>query len=170
MAQMGRKNGLPLMSAQDLESDFPKLRGEGYEITSADTTEYNCFAWAAHDTADWWSPLPISGYYWPANVPRNTASQTFLDLYRCEGGFIPCEDGKLEAGFEKVALYANVGGQVTHAARQTPSGVWTSKLGVMEDIEHRTLKVLEDDGVAEDDYGKVQRFLKRPIDKLAATK
>src|SRR5260221_9996185 len=124
------------MSAQDIESDFPKLRREGYQITSPDTTDYNCFAWASHDALKWWSPLPICGYFWPAQVPRNTTLSAFVELYKHEGEFVPCENGALEEGFEKVALYMNAAGNITHAARQKASGVWASKLGTMEDIEH----------------------------------
>ena len=41
----------------------------------------------------------------------------------------------LEPGFEKVALYGD-SEYYTHAARQLPSGKWTSKLGKAEDVEH----------------------------------
>jgi hypothetical protein len=68
-----------------------------------------------------------------------------------------CADGSLEPGFEKVALYSN---QVfyTHAARQLPSGKWTSKLGAAEDIEHDA-----PENVAEGVYGQVVQFMKRSI-------
>src|SRR2546423_566142 len=98
------------MSAQEIDSDFPKLRQEGYEVTSEETTNYNCFAWAAHDTARWWSPMPLLGYYWPDALPRDTTVQTFIELYRREGAFAPCEDGSQEEGFEKIALYVNADG------------------------------------------------------------
>jgi hypothetical protein len=151
------------MSAEEIEGDFPKLRSDAYEITSPETTDYNCFAWAAHDTTQWWSPLPLRGYYWPDQLPRNTGVQTFVELYNRVAQFVPCENGLLEQGFEKVALYVNVNGNVTHAARQTASGSWTSKLGVMEDIEHQTLSAIEDGGVGASDYGRVAQFLKRPL-------
>jgi hypothetical protein len=32
---------------EHLEQQFPNLASEGYLITSPDTTEYNCVAWAA---------------------------------------------------------------------------------------------------------------------------
>jgi hypothetical protein len=44
-------------------------------------------------------------------------------------------DDSLESQYEKVALFAK-DGRVTHAARQLPSGRWTSKLGSDVDIEH----------------------------------
>ena len=158
MVGLGTKDGLSLMPAQDIESSFPKLRKERYEIASEETTDYNCFAWAAHDTTDWWSPMPVAGYYWPDRIPRVMSLQAFVELYKYEGGLVPCDDGTLEAGFEKVALYVNAAGNVAHAARQTPDGAWTSKLGAMEDIQHGTLSGLEDEGTG---YGKVVQFLKR---------
>jgi hypothetical protein len=154
------------MSAQDIEHDFPKLVVDGWKETSKDTTDYNCFAFALHDETDWYSPLPTSGYYWPADkIARNTALPTMIEMYRYEGGFEPCENGEYEEGFEKIALYINQRGNVTHAARQKPSGKWTSKLGVMEDIEHPLLSSLEDAGLTDYDYGKVDQFLKRPTPK-----
>ena len=44
-----------------------------------------------------------------------------------------------------IAIYCNFNPQlktleVTHAARQLPSGKWTSKLGDADDIEHNTLE------------------------------
>ena len=44
-----------------------------------------------------------------------------------------------------------------HAARQLPSGRWTSKLGFLEDIEH-ALHDLEGT-----EYGAVVLVMKRPI-------
>jgi len=48
-------------------------------------------------------------------------------------------------------------GAPTHAARQLPSGRWSSKLGPMEDIEHE----LQD--VTGSVYGSVVLVLKRPL-------
>jgi hypothetical protein len=44
-----------------------------------------------------------------------------------------------------------------HAARQLPSGRWTSKLGPMEDIEHALHDLT---GMA---YGSVVLVMKRPV-------
>jgi len=87
-----------------------------------------------------------------------------IALYRYEGGFEPCENGEYEEGFEKIALYINQLGNVTHAARQISPTAWTSKLGPMIDIKHDLLSSLEDAGLTDDDYGKVGQFLKRPIE------
>jgi hypothetical protein len=63
----------------------------------------------------------------------------------------------VEPGFEKVALIVDARGVPTHAARQLPTGRWTSNLGAWEDIEHE-LHALE--GHA---YGIVALLLTRQI-------
>jgi hypothetical protein len=52
-----------------------------------------------------------------------------------------------------------LGGEPTHAAKQLPDGRWKSKLGDFEDIEHNTVKAVEDDYC----YGTVVQYMKRPI-------
>jgi hypothetical protein len=44
-------------------------------------------------------------------------------------GYSPCDDGTLEEGFEKVAIYVDESETPTHMAKQLPSGMWTSKCG-----------------------------------------
>jgi len=72
-------------------------------------------------------------------------------------GYVPCEGSQLEPGFEKVALYA-AGMFYTHAARQLPNGLWTSKLGKAEDIEHDA-----PDDLAGGLYGEVVQIMRRPV-------
>ena len=71
-----------------------------------------------------------------------------------------CDDVDSEPGFERVAIYA-VGNEPNlspqHAARQLPSGRWTSKLGDWEDIEHHELRDVESP-----DYGRVVHVMRRP--------
>jgi hypothetical protein len=66
-----------------------------------------------------------------------------------------CDTEVLEAGFEKIALFADAQGNPRHGARQLATGLWTSKLGKAEDIEHQ-LHDLE--GTA---YGSVVLVMKR---------
>jgi len=63
--------------------------------------------------------------------------------------------------FEKVAIYVDEDGSLTHAARQFDNGSWTSKLGSWQDIEHRTLQALERTASIYG-YGNVSLFLRRP--------
>jgi hypothetical protein len=131
---------------------FPNLAIEGYLVTSPPDLNYNCIAWAAGEThRPWWQ----GRFYWPAGVPCDETIDAFLQAYQTLG-YIPCADGTLEAGFEKIALYA-LSGVPKHAARQLPSGRWSSKLGSAEDIEHDL------DGLVGVLYGAAVQFLKRPL-------
>ncbi len=151
---MGQVQGLPLVNSGRLEAHFPKLRETGYEITSPETREYNCIAWAADDTANWWWPPQPGGVsYWPTQVSAACTVGAFSEAFATLG-YKECADGRAETGFEKIALYAK-GDKPTHAARQLPDGRWTSKLGKLEDVEH-TLE-----GLSECGYGQVVLFLKR---------
>ena len=133
--------------------DFPRLTAENHRVTSPATLDYNCVAWSANDTERWWQP----GVYWPVDFPQDEHGLGALEQAFMALDYEYCADGKLEAGFEKVALYGS-GFMYTHAARQLPSGKWTSKLGQGEDIEHDT-----PDDVANGLYGEVMQFMRRPV-------
>ena len=107
--------------------EFPAM---DYEITSEQDSIYNCIAWAAGYGDDWWSH--DEDYFWIGE--RDASIQGLIDLFGALG-YSECESDAPEAGYEKVALYAQ-GGNWTHAARQLANGRWTSKLGIYEDIEH----------------------------------
>lgn len=132
---------------------FPKLKTTGYKRTSPDTRDYNCLAWAAGETHRRWDPNAPNDY-WPAK--REQTIPAFKGAYATLG-YVECENGDLEPGYEKIAIYA-VGVKPVHAARQLANGAWTSKLGREIDIEHPTVE-----GVESVTYGKVVVFLKRRI-------
>ncbi len=71
-------------------------------------------------------------------------------------GYEECDDGTLEAGFEKLALNGSAM-MYTHAARQLPDGKWTSKLGQLQDITHSKTEAIEGG-----DYGEVVQYMRRP--------
>ena len=71
----------------------------------------------------------------PEGAPRNESVEAFTIAFG-QLGYTTCEDGTLESGFEKVAIY-EANNVVTHMARQLDTGMWTSKLGNGEDIEHK---------------------------------
>lgn len=122
---------------EPLEEVFPNLAGSGYRVTSPRDADYNCIAWAAGDTHLWWWPgKDIAKEYWPPGIPRERTRDAFVKAF-ASLGYTICEDDTLEAGYEKIALFADVDGRPTHAARQLASGHWSSKLGKAEDIEHR---------------------------------
>lgn len=138
-----------------LEVAFPALRNEGFEETSPASEKYNCIAWAAGRPSQWWWPYQHPAYYWPEGHAHEVTLEAFIRAF-VSLRYQQCENGELEAGFEKVAIYA-VEGKPTHAARQLGDGRWTSKLGKDIDITH-TLRGLE--GPV---YGHVASYLKRSL-------
>jgi hypothetical protein len=92
-------------------------------------------------------------------MPRVLSIDAFVMAYGTLG-YAECVDGSLEAGTEKIALYAqylpSLGWEPTHAAGPLPSGCWTSKPGPLEDIDHLGVAA-----VADGTYGQVVRYLKR---------
>jgi hypothetical protein len=140
---------------------FPKLRTAPFRVTSSRDPVYNCIAWAAGATDDWWWPLEDPDEaYWPEGVARLRTMETFRAVFATLG-YDVCPSEEREIGFEKVALFADALGLPTHAARQLPDGLWTSKLGKGEDIEH-LLHDLEGDL-----YGTVALVMKRAIQGAA---
>jgi hypothetical protein len=147
-----------VMSRKQIELSFPLITAEGYQIRSEETPQYNCIAWAVGDSDRWWWPVSFAsgGYYWPEGVLKESSVNSFKDAFATIG-YIQCETGDLEGGFEKIALYVDESGTTTHAARQLPSGAWTSKLGKLKDIEHVTLRALE-----QSIYGVAVYFFRKP--------
>ena len=127
-----------------------------FEVTSESTPQYNCFAWALGEDSQCVDPNPLFGY-WPENIPSDGTVNSFVELFRA-AGYEPCGDGSLEAGCEKIAIYAK-NGSATHAARQLENGQWTSKLGKLEDIVHSTPEELQ--GELHGEYGWVAVFMIR---------
>lgn len=149
---------------QNLEGLFPELKADGYEITSQRNSRYNCIAWAAGDQTRWWQPVPspvrgqlLGGYYWPEGIEHSFTLRSYVHAFRRQG-FRVCDEADLEDGWEKVAIYVDSAGVPSHAARQTKDGIWASKCGILEDIEHSSLVALEGGGNA---YGTVSTILKR---------
>jgi hypothetical protein len=139
-----------------IETDYPNLKSNGYEITSPDTIDYNCVAWAMQETDTWWWPNPESESYWPPNVPRQETLEAFIQAFATLG-YQVCENYELETDFQKIAIYV-LKKKPTHVARQLDDGKWTSKLGSNEDIIHHNL-----DGLEGEKYGKVTTVMKRKI-------
>ncbi len=103
----------------ELAGLFPKLAAEGFEIVALPTVRYNCIAFAAGDTDDWWSFHQPE--YWPEGATRSNSIGSLVEVFAAIG-FEQCDGGGVEPGFEKVALYEQQG-RWTHASRQTPNGM-----------------------------------------------
>lgn len=136
-------------------ADFPRLTPANHRVTSPATIDYNCVAWAAEDSENWWQP----GIFWiPADWPAHDSGLGALENVFRSLGYADCgPDVVLEPGFQKVALYGS-GFVYTHAARQLPSGRWTSKLGKDRDIEHDN-----PEDVAGGVYGEVMQVMRRAV-------
>src|SRR4051812_33981478 len=116
------------MGDRYIESVFPACTATDYVETSPETSDYNCFAWAAGQTDSPWWPTVLPGNYWPLKVPPRIDMLAFVQAFQTLG-YVICDDATLEPDYEKIAFYASRGGIPTHAARQLPDGRWTSKLG-----------------------------------------
>ena len=134
--------------------EFPNSKIEPFYCTSPMTPYYNCIAWAFGDDTKWYWPDSQNIYYWPPEIQRTEKLESFIELFKLTG-YQVCESSELEINFEKVAIYTNAQGVPTHAARQLPNGLWTSKLGRAHDISH-TLFSMENGP-----YGNAVVFMKR---------
>lgn len=135
------------------DSDFPRLRQDGYVVKSEPDERYNCVAWAAGENHRWWEPC--DGRYWPEKAPRDYTIDALAQAYAAHG-FIECQSVDYEAGVQKIALYGLDDGEYLHAARQLKNGQWTSKLGADEDICHAS-----PEAVAYGTYGDVVKIMMR---------
>jgi hypothetical protein len=136
---------------------FPRLAAEGYLTTSPVDPSYNCIAWAAGSSSQWWQPIAVAPYFWPLGLPRGDYSiANYVDAFRSIG-YELCADGELEGGSEKIVLYGGRDqGSCTHAARQLNDGRWASKLGPDIDIEHQAA-----DSLTGPLYGRVEVYMSR---------
>lgn len=140
-----------------LIEQFPGLARGHFRMTSPIDKWYNCFAHAAGESRKKWHPEPLDELYWPPGAPRGVSVAEFTAAYALIG-YTPTGSTDLEPGVEKIALYVAENGEVAHAARQLSSGLWTSKMGKMEDIEH------ELEGLEGTDWGPVSAVLARATD------
>ncbi len=138
------------MNRPFIHSDFPFSAAQPFELTSPVEPRYNCIAYAFGDLTKRYWPKP--GFYWPQHIRRKEDVQSFFELFALQG-YEGDERDTVEPGYTKIALFCD-GIQPTHAAKQLPTGFWTSKLGQNVDVRH-TLNSMEG-GL----YGNVFRILK----------
>lgn len=135
---------------------FPHLAHAGFEIVGQPSERYNCIAYAAGDTSQWWEPDGLN--YWPAWATRNESIASLMEVFAGQG-YEVCDAGGgaagEQAGYEKVALY-EWNGKMQHAALQMPDGRWRSKMGRGPVIEHHSPDALSD-GI----YGRATIIMRR---------
>jgi hypothetical protein len=158
---MGNEEPLSLSKADMLAArhriqiDLPHI-GERFVVTSPKDYGYNCIAWAAADIANnWWPGIE----WWPKKLTEKGALDEIISAFN-DLGYFACNDGTLELGFEKIAIFTKQG-RPKHMARQFPSGQWTTKLGVLYDIVVEDLADLTGGS-----YGKINYYMKRAIRTL----
>ena len=137
-----------------LES-LPNSYIEPLVVTSLATGNYNCIAWALQDTSHFYWTGPEEFFYWDSDLPRDETIDSFVQLFT-KYGYEICENALKEKGFTKIALFTK-DDIPTHTARQLPNGLWTSKLGILEDVRHTLFAI--SDGL----YGSVALVLKKKI-------
>lgn len=145
-----------------LPAIFPGLAAGGFRETSPATSTYNCIAWAAARSDQWWEPDPHLQFFWPDGIGRQYTLPAYIAAYESVG-FRICPSGELEIFFEKIVVFVDGNGVPKHAARQLDTGKWTSKLGRDVDIEHANPLALSGQL-----YGQPSCFLRRPrrLDRL----
>lgn len=153
--------GDPSNTDVTIDTCFTSASKEGCWITSCKNSDYNCIAWAAGDTQNWWWPSSNAiGTYWPPGIPCECTLSAFVSAFGSAGyDEWSQENGGHEAGYEKIAIYADDQGVPTHAARQLPNGRWASKLGPYKDVQHATTAAFE--GQSNTAYGRVVKYLRR---------
>jgi hypothetical protein len=134
---------------------FQENLADTFQVTGLKDPNYNCFAWAVHETHRNWSPYIGPGNYWPPGVPATKDLPTVLNALSTEG-YVQCKDGNPESGYEKIVIYAK-NGNASHAARLLFTGRWTSKMADEYLIEHLTPQELE--GYR---FGNIATYMKRP--------
>jgi type VI secretion system secreted protein VgrG len=126
---------------------FPHL-GRHYEVLGPASKRYNCIAWSLGVTDRW---------VWPGEKVSDFDALYGDQGYKRRKGL----DFRREPGVDKVVLYGKVrkdgSVQATHAARQLSDGAWSSKLGQLPLIRHRSPDDLDGDA-----YGHPVAVYTRP--------
>ena len=138
-------------------NEFPNLYGEGFEIVEQPSPRYNCIAYAAGDTAEWWWPDGIN--YWPPWATLNNRIENLEEVF-VGLGYEQCNDSSSEDGYQKVALY-EIQGRFQHAAMQMPNGRWRSKMGQGPVIEH-----LRPESLSGGMYGDATMYMRRALNVI----
>lgn len=133
---------------------FPGLNAPDYG--RSEMKDFNCFAWAAGETHRWWEPDEKGRFFWPEEAPREYSLAAYVKAYETLG-YVSCESALHEKDFEKIAIYVDSRGTPKHAARQLPSGRWSSKRGRDRYDTHTLLEI------SGSECGRVAMIMKRPV-------
>jgi hypothetical protein len=128
-----------LTTLQALYDRVPRLDTTNHRITSPPTDRYNCVAWVRQEVDQWWEP----GFQWPPDldVPDEQDLDAYIKLFE-RWGYKRCDSPCYEPGYLKIALYEREG-EFFHVAKQLRDATWSSKIGVLHDLKHCDLAILE---------------------------
>jgi len=148
---------------------FPKLEKDIlFDITSPQTDEYNCIAWAMGFNDRWVDCWPeVEGHWWPPIEVCDLKPESLVKAFEYVN-FVKCKDCDSEDGFEKVALYmlddginpetGNHEPIWTHASRVLSDKECHSKMGQSFDVHHSNGDIFEGSC-----YGHIYAFMKRKL-------
>ena len=151
---------------ESLRNWCDEFRRDGvFDIKSDRNPLYNCIGYAMGTKAHFVAlgrldRLPWC--WWPHGVATNCSPKSLIDAFAFMG-FVETDNPKVEADYDKVALYEK-GGKWTHAARIEEDNKYHSKLGTEYDIIHRAGDVFH-----EVDYGDIYAYMKRSVRDRALT-
>ena len=137
-----------------LNVSFPNLRDEGFTVIDPPSDMYNCIAYAAGDTSQWWDHTPRR--YWPSYATRSERIESLQEVF-VGLGFEECYDVTFQFGYQKIALYEDKG-TWEHATTQIPNQAWRSKMGRGPVIEYRSPESLSDGP-----YGNPMVYMRRVV-------
>jgi hypothetical protein len=142
------------MGMEEIEETFPLLRrGENCKKASEWDFNYNCLAFVLGDYSNWWEPPGVFGHYWPPGFSQDISVDTVTSIIKLHGFTVEFNPHETPVT-ESIAIYAK-GDDWEHFAKYS-GGVWKSKIGEDEDIEHSSPDLLEGEF-----YGYVVKILSR---------
>jgi len=118
------------------EDWFPNLEWGEWSITGDANNVYNCISWSVGITDDWtWWEVDQDAKFGDQDwILEESDFDGFYDYY----GYESCTEAEAE-----IQLYKRPGAEaptnpdgITHAARTTDYGMWESKCGGWEKIDH----------------------------------
>jgi len=134
---------------------WPNLTDDQFEYKSDVDPKYNCVAWVLGITNRFIDP--DSELTWPVELEKNYSIETYVSYFKKQG-FRICSDDKYDDNIIKIALYADEHGDFAHVAIQVNEKIWWSKMGRLDDIQHKTLNSLAATKQC-GDYGNVYAYM-----------
>jgi hypothetical protein len=137
---------------------WPNLVSAAYYKSSNEDLLYNCVAWVEGikskriDFSQDEEGNLLDDYY--------LTSYPYIEYFESRG-FVLCENGILETGIQKIAIFEK-DNEFKHVAIQLENGYWSSKMGDFEDIVHYELNAVEGYPYKRKSFGKVAYYMKRP--------